>query len=37
MTATVSEFLDGNFDSAQAALDRAARQISQATGVPVAD
>jgi lactose/L-arabinose transport system substrate-binding protein len=37
MIGVVNSFLDGNVTSAQAALDQAARQISQATGLPVAD
>ncbi len=37
MIGTVNEYLDGNYDSAQAALDAAAQQISQATGLPIAD
>ena len=36
MISVVNDYLDGNYDSAQAALDRAAQQISQATGLPVA-
>ncbi len=35
MIATVNSYLDGGFPTAQAALDRAAQQISQATGLPV--
>ena len=35
MTATVNTYLDGGFPTAQAALDRAAQQISQATGLPI--
>ncbi|MDZ7703807.1 MAG: sugar ABC transporter substrate-binding protein [Trueperaceae bacterium] len=37
MTAVVNDYLNGNYDSAQAALDRAANQIAQATGLPIAD
>jgi lactose/L-arabinose transport system substrate-binding protein len=37
MVATINDYLDGNAGSAQEALDRAARQISQATGLPVAN
>lgn len=37
MTAVVNDYLDGNYESAQAALDRAAGQISQATGLPIAE
>ncbi len=36
MTTTVSDYLDGRYASAQEALDVAARQISQATGLPIA-
>ncbi|MDF1522632.1 MAG: extracellular solute-binding protein [Trueperaceae bacterium] len=36
MIGIVNDYLDGNFDSAQAALDRAAQQIAQATGLPIA-
>ena len=36
MIGVVNEYLDGNFASAQAALDRAAQQIAQATGLPIA-
>lgn len=36
MTTIVNDFLDGRFASAQAALDEAARRISQATGLPIA-
>lgn len=36
LTAVVSDYLDGRHPSAQAALDTAARQISSATGLPVA-
>ena len=32
----VNTYLDGGFPTAQAALDRAAQQISQATGLPIA-
>lgn len=35
MIGTVNSYLDGSAVSAQAALDRAARQISQATGLPI--
>jgi lactose/L-arabinose transport system substrate-binding protein len=35
MIGTVNSYLDGGFPTAQAALDRAAQQISQATGLPV--
>jgi len=37
MIGVVNTYLDGGFASAQAALDQAARQISQATGLPIAD
>ena len=37
MIRTQSNFLAGQFDSAQAALDAAAQQISNATGLPIAD
>lgn len=37
MTNVVNDHLDGNYESAQAALDLAARQISQATGRPIAE
>jgi len=36
VVATLNDYLDGKFDSAQAALDRAAKQIAQATGLPIA-
>ena len=36
MIGIVNATLDGEYPSAQAALDRAANQISQATGLPVA-
>ncbi|MEM6428236.1 MAG: sugar ABC transporter substrate-binding protein [Deinococcota bacterium] len=35
-TAAISDYINGGYDSAQEALDQAARQISQATGVPIA-
>ena len=35
MIGTVNSYLDGGFPTAQAALDRAAQQISQATGLPI--
>lgn len=35
MIVTVNDYLDGRHASAQVALDQAARQISQATGLPV--
>lgn len=35
MIGTVNSYLDGSAVSAQAALDRAAQQISQATGLPI--
>ena len=37
MIGVVNTYLDGGFASAQVALDQAARQISQATGLPIAD
>jgi lactose/L-arabinose transport system substrate-binding protein len=37
MIATVNDYLDGKYDSAQAALDTAARQIAQSTGLPIAN
>ncbi len=37
MIGTVNDYLDGNYDSAQAALEEAAQRISQATGLPIAD
>lgn len=37
MSAVQVRFLNGGYDSAQAAVDDAARQISLATGLPVAD
>ncbi len=37
MIATQTAFLNGEFDSAQDALDHAARQVSFATGLPVAE
>jgi len=36
MIGITNDYLDGNFGSAQEALDRAAQQISQATGLPIA-
>jgi lactose/L-arabinose transport system substrate-binding protein len=36
MIGIVNQYLDGGFPTAQAALDRAAQQISQATGLPIA-
>lgn len=36
MVATVNDFLDGRAGTAQEALDDAARRISQATGLPIA-
>lgn len=35
MIGIVNQYLDGGFPTAQAALDRAAQQISQATGLPI--
>lgn len=37
ITIEVSNFLDGQYDSAQDALDSAASQISNITGLPIAD
>lgn len=37
MIVVVNDYLDGNYDSAQAALDDAASQIAASTGLPVAD
>ena len=37
MITVVNDYLDGSYEDAQAALDQAARQISQATGLPVAE
>lgn len=37
MIGTVNDYLDGNYGSAQIALDEAAQRISQATGLPIAD
>lgn len=37
ITIEVSNFLDGQYDSAQEALDSAASQISSITGLPIAD
>jgi len=36
MIGITNDYLDGNFGSAQEALDRAAQQIAQATGLPIA-
>lgn len=36
MIAVTNDYLDGNYASAQEALDRAAQQIAQATGLPIA-
>lgn len=35
MTAVQADFLAGKYKTAQEALDAAARQISQATGLPI--
>jgi lactose/L-arabinose transport system substrate-binding protein len=37
VTAIQAEYLNGGYDSAQAALDAAAEQISGATGLPIAE
>ncbi len=37
MIAVVNDYLDGKYDTAQAALDTAAKQIAQSTGLPVAN
>ena len=37
MIVVVNDYLDGEYESAQAALDQAARQISSSTGLPVAE
>ncbi len=37
MTSVLNDYLNGDYDSAQAALDRAAEQIAQATGLPTAE
>ena len=37
MIVVVNDYLDGNFASAQEALDQAAQQIAASTGLPIAD
>ena len=37
MIVVVNDYLDGRYDSAQEALDRAAQQIASSTGLPIAD
>ena len=37
MIVVVNDYLDGRFDSAQEALDQAARQIASSTGLPIAE
>ncbi|MDZ7706591.1 MAG: extracellular solute-binding protein [Trueperaceae bacterium] len=37
MIVVVNDYLDGNYDSAQEALDQAARQIASSTGLPIAE
>ncbi len=37
MIVVVNDYLDGQYDSAQEALDQAARQIASSTGLPIAD
>lgn len=37
ITIEISNYLDGQYENAQAALDSAARQISNITGLPIAD